>query len=158
MWEANTQRCPYQEARILRGGSWSLAIILDAQIAKKFSHILLVERGKTGSEPDNIQWQEAGKGIKPVTLGFYETCSLLLLSLPLVVPSIVIFSVLPQLCFQHQPFLELQTSISNSLQLLWPSFSFSNTSRSFVLQRPLYMLFPLPGILSLSCQLHPITG
>lgn len=96
MWEANTQRCPYQEARILRSGPWSLAIMLDAQIAKQFSHILLVERGKTSSEPDNIQWQEAGKGIKPVTLGFYETRSLLLLSLPLVVPSMS-----SSLCFHN---------------------------------------------------------
>lgn len=55
-------------------------------------------------------------------------------------------------------FLELHTYVSNSLQLLWSSVNFSYTSQSFILQEPLHMLFPLPGILSLNCLLHPITG
>lgn len=53
---------------------------------------------------------------------------------------------------------ELHTYISNSLQLLWSSVSFPYTSQSFILQKPLHMLFPLLGILSLSCHLHPITS
>ena len=115
-----------------------MVIMLDTQIAKQRSQILLVERGKTSSELDNIKWQEAGRGIKPkpprvsMKCVLFSLCHSPLWSLPL--SSSLHFHNFASSIYL---LLELQTYISYSLQLLWLSVRISSTSLSFILLGPL---------------------